>query len=144
MLLFCVITICLIYLSNKVFYHQSENCKSGDRASVCKYCPISLLCIASKVLERIIYDKVYPVIQSYISLRQFGFYKIILLCIIFWSSLVRYFMSCTLQTDVIYTDIRKAFDTVPHSLLLLKLRSFGIQGNLLMLVIKISLCMYQW
>ena len=44
-------------------------------------------------------------------------------------------MSCTLQTDVIYTDIRKAFDTVPHSLLLLKLRSFGIQGNLLMLVI---------
>ena len=34
------------------------------------------------------------------------------------------------QTDTIYLDIRKAFDTVPHNELLIKLRTMGISGNL--------------
>ena len=35
------------------------------------------------------------------------------------------------QTHVIYTDFRRAFDSVPHELLLLKLRSkFGIENNM--------------
>ena len=31
--------------------------------------------------------------------------------------------------DVIYTDFAKAFDSVPHNWLLLKLKSFGIEGD---------------
>ena len=34
------------------------------------------------------------------------------------------------QTDVIYLDFKKAFDSVAHSELLGKLWSFGIVGNL--------------
>ena len=34
-------------------------------------------------------------------------------------------------TDVIYFDFRKTFDMVPHGRLLLKLKEYGINGNLL-------------
>ena len=34
------------------------------------------------------------------------------------------------QTDVVYLDFKKAFDSVPHKELLFKLRSLGISGKL--------------
>ena len=34
-------------------------------------------------------------------------------------------------TDITYFDFKKAFDSVPHCRLLLKLKSYGISGNLL-------------
>ena len=47
--------------------------KSGDRSSVKNYRPISLLCTVSKVLERIVYDKIIDFLTPSISLHQFGF-----------------------------------------------------------------------
>ena len=37
-----------------------------------------------------------------------------------------------LQTDVVFMDIAKAFDTVVHSKLLLKLQEFGFSGSVLL------------
>ena len=34
-----------------------------------------------------------------------------------------------IQTDLIFTDFAKAFDTVPHQHLLYKLEWYGIRGN---------------
>ena len=36
-----------------------------------------------------------------------------------------------IQTDIAILDFSKAFDTVPHDKLLLKLQSYGIHGTLL-------------
>jgi len=47
--------------------------KSGDRASVTNYRPISLLCSVSKVLEKLVYDKVIQFVADRISNVQFGF-----------------------------------------------------------------------
>ena len=38
--------------------------KSGDKSSVCNYHPISLLCILSKVLERIVYNNMIDYIRA--------------------------------------------------------------------------------
>ena len=35
------------------------------------------------------------------------------------------------QIDTVYLDIKKAFDSVPHRRLLLKLRSYGFEGEIL-------------
>ena len=49
--------------------------KSGDKSSVFNYCPISLLCCISKVLEYIICTKLYEYISGLISVNQFGFMR---------------------------------------------------------------------
>ena len=103
--------------------------KAGNKNSVSNYRPISLLCIVSKVLEHIIYDKLTNVIFDRISTRQFGFMKgrsTLQQLLIFLKQIFEH----EGQTDVIYLDFSKAFDRVPHNALLLKLWQFGITGNL--------------
>ena len=99
--------------------------KSGDRGSVTNYRPISLLCNTSKVLEKLIYDKIIDHLNKFISSAQFGFLKnrsVIQQLLILFNQVI----NTNHQTDVIYLDFRKAFDSVPHNQLLLKLNRFGM------------------
>ena len=102
--------------------------KSGDKTQVTNYCPISLLCITSKVLEQLVYNKTISYISSFLSPQQFGFLKN--------QSTVQQLLlmlntiSTNDQTDVVYLDFKKAFDSVSHKELLFKLRSLGISGKL--------------
>ena len=106
--------------------------KSGDKSSVKNYRPISLLCIISKVLEKIIYDKIISFVSKSISPFQFGFrrkHSTLHQLLLFLNSVYASF-DANIQTDVIYLDFKKAFDSVAHNELLVKLWSFGITGNL--------------
>jgi len=94
--------------------------KSGNKSAVNNYRPISLLCVVSKVLERIIFNKISDFITIAISPNQFGF-----LCgrsctqqLLLFLNDIYNSAANKIQTDVLYLDFRKAFDTIPHNKLL--------------------------
>ena len=106
--------------------------KSGDRTVVSNYRPISLLCSVSKVLERLVYMKCSNTILSSISTSQFGFLKqrSCLQQLLVFLNYLHESISAKTQVDTIYMVFRKAFDSVGHRDLLIKLHKIGISGSL--------------
>ena len=103
--------------------------KSGDKTSVTNYRPISLLCIISKVLERLIYDKIIDLVASSLIRLQFGFQRgssTLQQLLLYFHQLI----TSKEEIDVIYIDFLKAFDSMPHSKLLIKLWNMGTTGTL--------------
>lgn len=145
LLKFCSTALCepLHYLFNKSLEQQvlptewrlhsiTPIYKSGDRALVANYRPISLLCSVSKVLERLVYDKTIEFLVDHFSNAQFGFLanrSALQQLLVFYSEIFSSVGSYN-QWDVIFLDFSKAFDSVPHSELLLKLGRLGISGQL--------------
>ena len=93
------------------------------------YRPISLLCVIAKVMERCIYNHLVDHIRKMISLAQHGFQRGKSCTGQLLSVLHRISknLNSGKQTDILYFDITKAFDTVDHNLLLNKLsiRTYG-------------------
>ena len=94
---------------------------------------MSLLSIVSKVLERAVVNNIYEVLIPHISVLQHGFLRgkstVTQLLSVFHE--ISSHLDNAGQTDVIYLDFSKAFDSVPHHLLIYKLKSFGFNGSLL-------------
>ena len=106
--------------------------KSGDRTMVKNYRPISLLCSVSKVFERLIYDKISDFVLKGVSHAQFGFllgHSCLQQSLLFLRSVI-ISQEWKSQQDVVYLDIKKAFDKIPHWELLIKLHQVRIVGNL--------------
>ena len=104
--------------------------RSCDRSSVKNYRPISLLPVVSKVLERLVYNCMLDFVTNSISPYHFGFlhgYSTLQQLFIFFDTI----LNSGPQTDVLYLDFKKAFDSVSHlNELLHKLWHFGITDNL--------------
>lgn len=136
----CVV--CLICLFHKDLYQQCGLWKKAniapiyegiDRSLPVNYRPISLLCILSKVLERCVFNRCFPHISKSLYRLQYEFRpgrstKTQLL-VVYHDMLDS--MASGKKIDVIYLDLSKAFDKVPHHLLLYRLSNFGISGCLL-------------
>ena len=94
---------------------------------------IFLLPIVSKVLERCVYFKFYDHIQYSVSQTQHGFLR--------KRSCVTQLLSTpntmgndrdkNTQTDVLYLDFAKTFDSVDHTIVLEKLRGYGVARPIL-------------
>ena len=107
--------------------------KSGDKSNVSNYRPISLLCIISKILEKIIYNHTASFLSDYFTKHQFGFLpsrSSLQQLLLYINDLVTA-KEASCQVDTIYVDFRKAFDTVSHATLLNKLRNLGIIGKVI-------------
>ena len=105
--------------------------KSGDKSSVKKYCPIFLLCCISKVLEKLVYNNNYEAVSPQISTNQSAFLHNRSTIQQLLKSLHSIHESLSHkgdQADVIYLDIRKAFNSVSHDILLDKLHKIDIRG----------------
>ena len=97
------------------------------------YRPISLLPIVSKVLERCVYTNFYYHILHLITPYQHGFLRN-RSCVTQLLSVLHTIgknLDKNTQTDIVYLDFAKAFDSVDHSILLQKLKCYGVTGNLL-------------
>ena len=106
--------------------------KKGDPTNPSNYRPISLLPVISKLFERCIYDKIITTLRPKITSMQHGF----LASSSTTTQLLTFFnkindiLDNRTQCDIIYFDLSKAFDSVPHPPLLAKLKSMGICGSL--------------
>ncbi len=109
--------------------------KKGNKHSVSNYRPVSLTCITVKLLERIIFNHVTAFLTTNKKLSPFqhGFRSDhscqtqLLETVHQWAKT----LDNKGSTHVVYLDFSKAFDTVPHGHLLLKLDHIGIRGDLL-------------
>ena len=107
--------------------------KKGKKCKVDNYRPISLLNSVSKVMERLVFNHIYPVVSPQINSAQHRFMKhrsTTTQLIDTYSDISRNLDSGS-QTDIIFLDFAKAFDSVPHDLIVHKLKTFGFGSNLL-------------
>ena len=107
--------------------------KKGDKQSCANYRPISLLCITSKILERATLNKIYSHVSPFITDSQHGFLPgrstVTQLTAVLHK--INNFLDAGTQTDMIFLDFTKAFDSVSHVLLIHKLKTFGFSDVLL-------------
>ena len=107
----------------------------GDPCCVANYRPISLLSLPSKVLERIVHNRLldYLLANNILSSCQFGFrpgsstQEALLFATNDWSRC----QDKGTSVAVVFFHLSKAFDRVPHCQLLHTLASVGVSGSLL-------------
>ena len=117
-------------LSEVIPLHKGKSCDAPEN-----YRPISLLITISKVLEKLVYKRVYGFLDSNRSLytSQYGFRSKHSTDNAVTEILGKILKNLENKkyTVAIFLDLSKAFDTLEHSVIFKKLSKYGIKGTCL-------------
>ena len=109
--------------------------KKGQKDDPGSYRPISHTSVPGKVMERIISGAVTDQLKVNQGIRpsQHGFMnaRSCLTSLILFCDKVTRLADESRAVDVVYLDFSKAFDTVPHNILVEKLAAHGLDGRML-------------
>ena len=114
--------------------------KKGDKKIISNYRPISLLPIFSKIFEKIIFNNLYNYMDEnhFFNPNQSGFRQgdscVHQLISITHNIYKSFDINPSQEVRGIFLDISKAFDRVWHKGLLYKIKNFGIDGKLFVLI----------